>query len=50
MADFIDKKLEGELSYETPRVQELTIPAGVVQGASGPDGGNAYYEDQNQGE
>ena len=47
MADFIAQTLNGELSYETPRVQELTIPADVVCGMSpGPDGGlKAYNED-----
>ncbi len=47
MTDFIAKKLNGELSYETPRVQELTVPADVVCGMSpGADGGlKAYNED-----
>lgn len=35
MADFIAEKLNEELSYETPRIQEMTIPAGVVCGESG---------------
>ena len=47
MADCIAENLSGELSYETPRIQEMTIPADVVCGMSpGPDGGlKAYNED-----
>ena len=50
MADFIAEKFEGKLSYEAPRIMDLVVPAGVVQGASGPDGGKAYYEDDEQEE
>ena len=35
MADFIAKKLKGELSYETPRILEMTIPSGIVRGLDG---------------